>query len=506
MAKGLKVLFVASEVAPLAKTGGMADVCDAIPKYLAEAGHDVDVILPYYRVVKSVASPAETVLKKFTVSIGDAKVSGAVHRLELDRPWRALAVENDQYFDREGLYTDPARGADYADNAERFAFFAKAVLAYLRAAKSKYDVVHAHDWQGGLVVSYLRLFGDQEAKWAAPATVATIHNLGYMGLFPPEAGHVFGLPPEAFHADQCEFHGRWSLLKGGLAHADIISTVSEKYAREIQTPELGFGMEDLLAARADRLVGITHGVDYTEWNPESDPYIVATYSAAQLEGKQECKLDLLATFGIAKEWARKPVIAFIGRLVEQKGLDLIMPIVEDIVAHGYILIFLGEGEKKYETNLRQLQELFPESVGVHLGFSEELAHKIEAGADLLLLPSLYEPCGLSQMYSQKYGTLPVVRATGGLDDTVKGWRKGSRGANGFKFVDKNPEALLKVLADAAMLFEDGTRWRKLVGAAMATDYSWPKIIKKYERLYRKAIRVRKEDGQAQAAPLPDGQS
>lgn len=496
MAKQLKILFVTSEVTPLAKTGGMADVCDAIPKYLVEAGHDVDVIVPFYRAIRQMNPTTETLVERFTVPLGEAEATGAITTMPVDRPWRALLVENDSLYDREGLYTDPATGMDYPDNAKRFAFFAKAALAAMRALGKEYDIVHTHDWQGGLVVSQLRHLAGRAKALTRPATVITIHNIGYKGLFPPEAGAVFGLPPERFVADGHEYFGQWSLLKGGLLDADLITTVSTKYAKEIQTPEFGFGFEGLLEARADRLVGITHGVDYAEWDPAADPYIAANYGPDDMAGKARCKADLLATFGISADWIKKPVIAFIGRLVEQKGLELILPIVQDILAHGYQLLFLGEGAKKYEAALRDLQHEFPDSIGVHVGFSEQLAHKIEAGADLLLLPSIYEPCGLSQMYSQKYGTLPVVRATGGLDDTVKGWKKGRRRANGFKFAEKSSETLLHTLADAAMLFDDKTKWNKLVANAMAEENSWPNAIGKYERAYSKAIRLHEERAKA----------
>jgi starch synthase len=499
MAKKQRILFVTSEVTPLAKTGGLADVCDAIPKYLAEAGHDVDVIVPMYRQIKEQNLPTETLLTTFTVPLGASKATGAIHRLTIDRPWRALAVENDELYDRASLYTDPETGLDYPDNAERFAFFAKAVLEAIKRLKLRYDIIHAHDWQGGLLISLLRKFGHKHKLWQKPATLIAIHNIGYKGIFPAEKGNVFGLPPEAFNADELEYFGEWSLLKGGIAHADYVTTVSKKYAQEIQTPEFGFGFEGMLQDRADTLVGITHGVDYETWNPATDPFIAANFSAEKMAGKAACKSDLLETFGLDSTYARKPVIGFIGRLVQQKGLDLIMAIIEDILAHGYIVIFLGEGAKQYEEGLLAAQKKFADRMAVQVEFSEEIAHKIEAGADLLLLPSIYEPCGLSQMYAQKYGTLPIVRATGGLDDTVKGWRKGTRNADGFKFTDASPEALLKVLADAAMLFEDKKRWQKLIDNAVALDHSWPKIITKYERLYAKAIRERKAAAKAIAA-------
>ncbi len=498
MARKTRVLFVASEVMPFSKTGGMADVCDAIPKYLAEDGYEVDVITPWYRDAKSLGLETEPLLERFTATVGGKEIAGSLLTAKIDRPWRPLLVAQDDLFDRDGLYTDPTTGQDHPDNAERFAFFAKAVVAAILGLNKKYDVVHVNEWQGALALAYLKLRAAESELLAAPATIFTTHNLGYQGIFDASFGSTFELPPEWFAADKLEFYGKWNLLKGGLTFADWITTVSEKYAEEIQTDEFGFGLQGLLRDRAARLVGITHGVDYAEWNPATDRYLAATYSADDLAGKEKCKHNLLATFGISRDWAKKPVAGFIGRLVEQKGLDLIMPVAEDLLALGFTLIFLGSGEKKYENALKDMQTRFPEKIGVHIGFSEELAHKIEAGSDLFLMPSTYEPCGLSQMYSQKYGAAPVVRATGGLDDTVVGWAKGRRGATGFKFADKTPEALLRVAADAAMLYDDKKRWAKLIEAAMSVDHSWPNAIKKYQRLYQKAIKTKKEEGKKAA--------
>jgi len=491
MAKPLNILLVTSEVTPLAKTGGLADVCDALPKSLTALGHRVDVILPFYREVRKHEPTVQPLVDPLSFTLENRDVTGRLFAGKIDRPWRPLLVEQDAYFDREGFYTDPVTGQDYPDNAERFTFFAKAVLAAMRAAERPYDIVHANDWQGALVVAYLRKFAGDDPQLSRAATVFTIHNLGYQGIFPREQGGVFELD-DAFHPDEFEFFGKWNLMKGALIHADQLTTVSMKYAKEIQTEELGFGLNGVLSARADRLTGITHGVDAASWNPAADPLIAAPFQPGKLGGKQKCKKDLLDAFGIGAEWMKKPVLGFVGRLIEQKGLDLITAIIEDILAHDYLLVMLGAGDKKYESVLLDLQKRFPEKVGVHIGFSEKLAHQIVAGADLLLQPSIYEPCGLPQMYAHKYGTLPVVRATGGLDDTVNGWAKGKRNADGFKFVNPDPESLLKTLADAAMLYGDKPRWNKLVDTAMKLDHSWEKAADKYVRLYQRAMKAKKE--------------
>lgn len=490
MAKPLNILLATSEVAPLAKTGGLADVCDALPKSLVALGHRVDVILPFYREVRKGEPTVQPLVDPLQIDLRGRETTGRLLAAKIDRPWRPLLVEQEEFFDRDGLYTDPVTGKDYPDNPARFTFFAKAVLAAMQAADKPYDVVHANDWQGALVIAYLAKYAGDDPKLKQAATVFTIHNLGYQGIFPPAEGAVFDLDA-AFHPEEFEFFGKWNLLKGALVNADQLTTVSMKYAKEIQTEELGFGLHGVLSARAERLTGITHGVDAAVWDPNVDPYIAAPFRAGKMAGKQKCKKDLLDAFGISDEWIKKPVLGFIGRLIEQKGLDLVSAIIEDILAHNFLLVLLGTGEKKYESMLSDLQQRFPEKIGVHIGFSEKLAHQIVAGSDLLLLPSIYEPCGLPQMYAHKYGTLPVVRATGGLDDTVSGWTKGKRNADGFKFVDPEPEALLKTLADAAMLYDDKERWNKLVTAAMKLDHSWEKAADKYLRLYQRAMRLKK---------------
>jgi starch synthase len=304
MARKPHVLLVASEATPFAKTGGMADVCDAIPTYLAQAGCDVDVLLPYYRDAKSLGLDVEPLVPSFAVDLNGRAVEGSIVTAKVDRPWRPLLVKQDDYYDRDGLYTDPETGRDHPDNAERFAFFGHAALAAIAGLKKKYDVVHCHEWQGALALLYLRLQAADNELFAAPATVFTIHNMGYQGLFDASQGAALGLPPEWFAPEQLEFYGKWNLVKGALLHADFISTVSEKYAAEIQTDELGFGLAGVLRSRADRLVGITHGVDYSIWDPEHDRCLAATFGPGKLAGKARCKKDLLGAFGSGQAGCR----------------------------------------------------------------------------------------------------------------------------------------------------------------------------------------------------------
>lgn len=492
MARKFKILFVCSEVAPLVKTGGLADVCAVLPNWLAELGHQVEIVIPNYQAVEEQGVECEEVVKKIEVSIADRQVVGRVLAAKNDRPWRALLVDQPELFRRPGLYVDQETGRDYPDNAARFAFFAKAVIKMIQRRRVRYDIVHAHDWQTALVVTYLRLLGKNSPLLAYPASLFTIHNLGYQGLFPAEDGRYFDLPPGLFTPEQMEFHGKWGLLKGAVLHADWVSTVSARYAKEIQTKELGFGLHEVFQRRSETLAGITHGADEEEWNPATDPHIAAQYHAGDLAGKQVCKADLLRAFALPGEWGKRPVLGFVGRLIEQKGLDLILQIADDLVAHGYTMVFLGLGEKKYESALKELATRHPHFVGLRLDFDEKLAHQIQAGADMFLMPSLYEPCGLTQMYAQKYGALPVVRATGGLDDTVKGWSRKAKRPDGFKFAEAKPEALLKTLADAADLFSDRPEWEKLMKNAMELDHSWLLAARNYERLYRRMRRSKEE--------------
>ena len=511
MAKKLNILMVCSEVTPYATTGGLGDVCGALPTALAKRGHQVDVIMPFYQGTKLGGAVTELLGEPLAIHMDGNLVEGRLLAAKVDRPWRLLLVENAGFFGRESLYVDPDTGRDYPDNAARFAYFSKVVIEWMRRGAVKYDIVHAHDWQTALVMSYLRKWGDQSEFLAAPATLFTVHNAGFEGLFPPLEGRWFDLPSESFNMNELEFHGGWGLTKGGLVHADWDSTVSEHYAKEIQTEEYGFRLAGVFAARAERLTGIANGIDTEVWDPASDGALAQHYSTARLDGKKKCKTALLKEFGLSTEWVKKPVLGFIGRLTEQKGLDLIMPVAEDLIAHGFMMVFLGDSQerdtaerKSYKTQLLELAARFPEFVGVRIGFDDALAHRIQAGADMLLVPSKYEPCGLVQMCAQRYGTIPVVRAVGGLDDTVKGWSKGARGANGFKFTNYEPEALLKTLADAADLFEDQKRWRKLIDAAMEIDNSWDTRVAKYERLFQKIIKAKNEPPQpAQPEPMPE---
>jgi starch synthase len=382
-------------------------------------------------------------------------------------------------FDRKGLYGES--GMDYPDNHIRFAVFAKAALAVARFLFPT-DIFHCHDWQAGLVPAYLRTTFATDPTYLGVKTLFTIHNLGYQGLFPKTVLAEAALDPAVDRPDRMEFFGRSSYIKGGIAYADAISTVSPTYAREIQTAEYGFGLDGALRARADVLSGILNGVDYLEWSPEIDRLIPATYSERELSGKTVCKQQLLQEFGLPPEAMERPLLGIVSRFTRQKGTDLIAEVADQIVAEDVYLVALGTGDPEYEEFFRRMAAQFPGRIAVRIGFDNRLAHLVEAGSDMFLMPSRYEPCGLNQIYSLRYGTVPVVRATGGLDDTIEEG-KGEEGT-GFKFEEYSGQALLSAVRAAIRAFADRDSWRRLMIRGMEKDFSWKASAAAYSALYR----------------------
>jgi starch synthase len=392
--------------------------------------------------------------------------------------------EPQSYFQRESLY-------DYPDDAKRFAFFSKAALAACRALNLEPDVVHCHDWQAGLIPAYLKTTLQHEAAFAPVASLLTIHNIAYQGLFPPEVMEFLELPPQTYSPDGIEFYGRVNYLKAGIVYADLINTVSRRYSQEIQTAEWGGGLDGILRYRAPDVYGIRNGIDEREWNPATDKLIAARYCATDLSGKQTCKLDLLGAFGLPLDLMRVPLIGVISRLVDQKGLDLVESAIHRMLALDLGLVVLGTGEARYEAFLREIRERYPAKVGVRIGFDNTLAHKIEAGSDIFLMASHFEPCGLNQMYSLKYGTVPVVRAIGGLDDTIAPYDPARDDGNGFKFDRYDAEALLATLQQALATYRDRAAWQRLMRRGMQADFSWAKSAQEYVALYAKALTKRR---------------
>jgi starch synthase len=472
----MRILFVASEGLPFSKTGGLADVIEALPRALVGQGHDVAVVLPRYRntqvknvLIKSLTVPMGTALR--FPAIADGGRPGGVQYFFVDDP---------EYFDREQLYG--VGGRDYADNAERFAEFARVAI---ELAKQLWlpDAIHCHDWQSALVPVLLRTGYAADPQLSPIPVIFTIHNMGYHGLFPRDALTRIGLSDSLFRVDGLEFFGHVNYLKGGLVFSDYLTTVSRKYAQEIQTTEYGHGLDGVVRTRADHLVGILNGVDYSIWNPEVDGLIASRYSAKDLSGKQVCKRDLLAQFQLPEENLSRPVIGIVSRFADQKGFDLFAQVADELMQEDLAIVALGSGEAKHERMFRELAEQFPERLAVKIAYDNTLAHKIEAGADMFLMPSRYEPCGLNQIYSLRYGTVPVVRATGGLDDTIEPFDPVSGRGTGFKFSEYTGPALLAVVREALTAYADKRSWQRLQTNGMAKDFSWNASALEYARLY-----------------------
>src|SRR6202142_3124405 len=424
----MNIVFAASEGVPFSKTGGLADVVGALPRALAALGHHVSVYLPRYRQTK-LSDPA-TVVRSVTVPFDDQYRFASVVSGGSQGGVRFYFVEYPPYFDRDGLYGTPA--GDYPDNAERYALFSRAVIEATKILGVP-QVFHCHDWQSALVPVLLRTVYGEDPAFRDVGTVFTIHNMGYQGLFPPETLPLLTLPWDLFTISRMEFFGSVNFLKGALVFSDFITTVSKKYSQEIQTTEFGFGLEGVLRTRSSTVTGILNGVDYDEWSPETDKFIAARYSPQDLSGKAKCKEALLTTFGITKADLRLPVIGIVSRFAAQKGFDLISQIMERLAREEMIIVALGSGDKTYEEMFLRLSKQFPQKIAVKVAYDNGIAHKIEAGSDMFLMPSRYEPCGLNQIYSLKYGTVPVVRATGGLDDTIEAYDPATGRGTGFKF-------------------------------------------------------------------------
>lgn len=478
----MRILFVASECVPFAKTGGLGDVVGALPKALAGRGHEVSVVLPGYASI----SPGKVVAPGLEIPLGSHRHPVEIQEGEARNSVRTFFVDYPPYFDREGLYQ--VEGRDHPDNAERFALFSKAVLAFLQRSQPP-DVIHCHDWQSALVPVLLKTAPLATSPIGRVPVILTVHNLGYQGSFPADTMARIGPPPDLFAIDGLEFWGRVNYLKGGLLHANYITTVSRRYAQEIQSPEFGHGLDGVLRHRADSVVGILNGVDYSEWNPETDPHIAARYSPGQLEGKKLCRADLLRQFQLSDDKDRRPVVGIVSRFAAQKGFDLIAEAADALMQEDLFLVALGTGEPRYEKLFHRLAERHPNRCAARIAFDNALAHKIEAGSDIFLMPSHYEPCGLNQIYSLKYGTVPVVRATGGLDDTVVPFDAGSGKGTGFKFTPYAGAAMLDALRAAIRLYQqDPGAWLKLMQNGMKQDFSWESSAAEYERLYQQVSR------------------
>jgi len=475
----MRVLMVASEAVPFAKTGGLADVIGALPRALVRLGHDVDVVMPRYR---GIDAPT---IGRISVTLGTMTTEADVLALTSDGV-RTVFIDRPEYFDRDYLYG--ASGHDYPDNPERFAYLTQAALTWALGTGAHYDVAHAHDWQAGLLpVQLTQMFREHRASQRIPC-VFTIHNLAYQGVFDASWLPRLGLPWDLMHVDAIEFWNRVSFLKAGINFSRVITTVSPRYAEEIQTSSLGFGFDGILRARSADLVGILNGIDYDQWDPASDPNLPSPFDARHLEGKAAAKQQVLATYGFPDSPAvrERPLVGMISRLVDQKGFDLLAELVEELPRLEATFVLLGSGERRYEDLWLGLAARYPDRVGARIGFDEPLSHLIEGGADLFLMPSRFEPCGLNQMYSLRYGTVPLVRATGGLFDTVTNFNPQTGEGTGFTFDQYSSQALLNTMRWALGIYPDRGTWRRIQAAGMTQDFSWDASARQYVKVYERA--------------------
>lgn len=478
----LSIVMVTPEAHPFAKTGGLAEVAGALSDALARLGHSVTIVLPKYRGVSLEGGrPIE-----LSVPMGARAPHATVHEGALRDNVTVALVDPDGLFDRDGLYGTEA--GDYPDNAWRFAVFSRAALEYVRARGTRPSVIHAHDWQAGLVPVYQKMQLSADPVVGGVPVVFTIHNLAFQGLFPPSSLADIGLGWEMLNIQAMEYWGRISYLKGGINFSEKITTVSPKYAREIVQPELGFGFDGVLARRAADLVGILNGIDTERWNPERDEFVAVRFNADNLEAKDEARRALLEAVSLPVvangPGMRRPVIGLVSRLTDQKGFDLIAAASDRLMALDATWVVLGSGEPHYEDLWRALASRYADRVSATIGFDERLAHLIEAGADIFLMPSRFEPCGLNQLYSLRYGTVPVVRATGGLDDTVQDVDEASGTGTGFKFREYTPGALVAAVERAIATFRKPTLWKRIQQAGMRQEVSWDASAREYVKVYR----------------------
>src|SRR5215831_2214035 len=479
------VLIVGSEAQPFAKTGGLADVLGALPPAIARLGWNVTLVVPRYRGVE-----AGAIVEAFPVTCGSFTRSTAFHSVPLGDGARAVLVDCPDLYDRDALY-GPSN-ADYSDNAMRFAFLARAALEFAGRQRVGPSVVHAHDWQAGLAPVYLKTVYAAHPMLGGTPAVFTIHNLAYQGLFDSGWLPALDLGWDQFTVDRLEYWGRISFMKGGIADARMITTVSPRYAAEIQTPEFGFGFDGILRSRRGDLVGILNGIDTGEWDPSRDPFLPAHYDSTDLARKNDSKVAVLRRYNLPTDAAvvKRPLIGIVSRMVDQKGFDLMAALAGDLSRLEASFAVLGSGDLRYQTMWQSLAAAHPDRIGVHIGFDEGLAHLIEAGADMFLMPSQFEPCGLNQMYSMRYGTVPVVHEVGGLADTVRDYQPGRANATGFSFRDYRPDALLGALTRALALFADRREWQTLQLAGMQEDFSWDRSAGEYVKIYERVTALR----------------
>ncbi len=488
--------MVASEAHPFATSGGLAEVVGSLSDTLSRLGHTVTIVVPRYgplvsaragrRGFASPFGPDATADGQAVIELGTRQQPVTFYRVQASARVTAVFVDAPDLFDREGLYG--TGDGDYPDNAFRFAAFSRAAIEYLRLRGERPSVIHAHDWQAGLVPAYQKMLFSNDPVVGGVPVVFTIHNLAFQGVYPAATLPEIGLPWDVLHVQAMEFWGRISYLKAGINFSERITTVSPGYAKEAMSPPSGFGFEGVLARRADDFIGILNGIDTARWNPSADAFLPARYAADDLSGKAECKRVLLETSGlpVSREALARPLIGLVSRLTDQKGFDLLAAAREELMALDATWVVLGSGERRYEELWSALAARHPDRVSVTIGYEDRLEHLIEAGADMFLMPSRFEPCGLNQLNSLRYGTIPIVRATGGLDDTVVDLDSASGQGTGFKFTAYEPAALLAAVGRAIGAYRTRDRWREVQAHAMRQDYSWDVSAREYVKVYRAA--------------------
>lgn len=477
--KALKLLMVASEMAPFAKTGGLADVVGSLPPVLRTLGHDVRVVMPWYRAVGKETGALPASRRKLQIPMG-GRVYQATYRSGETQGVPVYFIDIPELYDRPGLYGEAGR--DYPDNAERFGVLSRGALELTRLLNFVPDVIHAHDWQTGLVPVYQHQLLWRDPFFAGTGSLFSIHNLGYQGLFPLQSGRALGLDDRLLTDAGLEYHGQISLLKGGIRFANQVNTVSPSYCREIQSAERGMGLDGLLRSRSDRLHGLLNGLDETLWSPAHDRALQQVYSPADLSGKALCKMELQKELGLPGS-ARTPLLVMITRLDRQKGIELVLEGWDRIMARDLQLVILGTGDPDLEHRLLEAAHYYPDQARVILKFADPLARRIYAGSDLFLMPSFYEPCGLGQLIALRYGSVPVVHATGGLADTITDPHRSAASANGFSFAEYSHNSLFECLDRALQAYGEESRWRQLVLRGMTQDISWARAARQYIDLY-----------------------
>lgn len=474
-----RVVFAASEMYPFSKTGGLGDVMGALPPALARMGVPTTVFTPYYGTLRTAGFNLKPLLRNCVVGYPWPPITVNV----FETNYRSVTVyflQRSEFFDRKNYYND--HYGDYFDNAERFIFFCRAVLAVLRKLGEPPAVIHAHDWQAALLPAYIHFLKREDPFWNETRTVTTIHNIAFQGRFSSRLFRGCGLPEEAWCPDGVEYYGDFNFLKAGIAYADTITTVSPSYAREILTERFGFGLDGILRHRERHLVGILNGADYCIWDPKNDRFLAAPYSRSDFSGKQECKRDLLERLGMSPSLMDRPLLGFVGRLRGQKGIDLLLEILPELMREDVGLVVLGEGSLRYEGAIQAMAAQYPGRLHAAVSYTEELAHRIQAGSDVFLMPSRYEPCGLTQMYALRYGTPPVASSMGGLRDTIIPYPDPR--ATGFTFMRIEAEDFHRSILDAVRLWENRDAWHDMVGRSMSQAFTWERSGKRYAELYR----------------------